>query len=156
MERQAMKKYHSSSRERLQFLVQRPGFAAELADAQLCNDIAFKLYQARKSSGLTQKDLAAILGVKQSNISRWETPGYQGYKVRMLSKVFRTLGVSMQISIKTTETTTIGFNFKDFIVITNPAVLTGYPTEVPKSVVYWQKRSVNKELMLTPGVPYVR
>lgn len=71
----------------------------ELRDARICNDIAIDLYNLRKSSGITQKELAGKLGVKQSNISRWENPGYQGYKVKILSKLVRAIGGEFQIVI---------------------------------------------------------
>lgn len=71
----------------------------EIADAKVCNQVAVDLYNLRLQSGLTQKELAERLGVKQSNISRWEQPGYQGYKVKMLSKISRILGGRMTIRI---------------------------------------------------------
>ncbi|MBH1980847.1 helix-turn-helix transcriptional regulator, partial [Candidatus Saccharibacteria bacterium] len=64
------------------------------------NDIAFDLCTMRKDVGLTQKQLAEILGVKQSNISRWERPGYNGYKVSILSKLARVLGGRLELSLK--------------------------------------------------------
>lgn len=70
-----------------------------LIDARICNDIAIDLYTLRAQSGITQKELAEKLGVKQSNISRWEHPGYQGYKVKMLSKIVRTLGGKLELAI---------------------------------------------------------
>lgn len=72
----------------------------ELYDARVCNNISLELYNLRKRSGLTQKELAEKLDVKQSNISRWEKPGYQGYKVKMLSKLARVLGGQLFISIQ--------------------------------------------------------
>lgn len=71
-----------------------------LYDAKITNDIAICLYELRKQSGYTQKELAEKMNVKQSNISRWEKPGYQGYKVKMLSKLVRKLGGKLQINIE--------------------------------------------------------
>jgi transcriptional regulator with XRE-family HTH domain len=70
-----------------------------IQDARLCNDIAIDLYTLRVQAGLTQKELAEKLGVKQSNISRWEQPGYQGYKVKGLSKIVRMLGGKLELKI---------------------------------------------------------
>ncbi|HEX8762150.1 MAG TPA: helix-turn-helix transcriptional regulator, partial [Candidatus Saccharimonadales bacterium] len=77
-----------------------PDAWGQLYDARICNDISIDLYELRKKSGLTQKELADKLQVKQSNISRWEKPGYQGYKVKMLSKLVRMLGGQLFISIQ--------------------------------------------------------
>lgn len=76
-----------------------PALLEEVADARVCNDIAVELYNLRMAKGITQKDLAESLGVKQSNISRWEKAGYQGYKVKMLSKIARHLGSRLWISV---------------------------------------------------------
>jgi transcriptional regulator with XRE-family HTH domain len=82
-----------------QIFKNNPTLRGGLIDAKFCNDIAINLYNLRMTSGLTQKDLAERLDVKQSNISRWEQPGYQGYKVKMLSKIVRTLGGKLVIEI---------------------------------------------------------
>jgi transcriptional regulator with XRE-family HTH domain len=79
-----------------------------LVDARVCNNIAIDLYTLRVQSGMTQKELAEKLGIKQSNISRWEHPGYQGYKVKMLSKIVRALGGKLQIKIDRTSENMLG------------------------------------------------
>jgi transcriptional regulator with XRE-family HTH domain len=83
-----------------ELLAQDSDAKGRLYDARICNDISIDLYNLRRKSGLTQKELAEKLGVKQSNISRWEKPGYQGYKVKMLSKVARLLGSQLFISVQ--------------------------------------------------------
>jgi transcriptional regulator with XRE-family HTH domain len=90
----------SSRAVKLQTLLSQDADAmGQLYDARICNDIAIQLYKLRKDSGLTQKDLAYKLQIKQSNVSRWEKPGYQGYKVKMLSKLSRALGGRLYIGI---------------------------------------------------------
>lgn len=90
----------SDGNKRLRELMQsRPVLIDEVADARVCNDVAYQLYSLRQRSGLTQKELAEKLDVKQSNISRWEKPGYQGYKVKILSKLARKMGGSLHISL---------------------------------------------------------
>lgn len=69
-------------------------------DARVCNDISIDLYNLRVKAGLTQKELAQKLGVKQSNISRWERVGYRGYKILMLSKVARILGGRLTVRLE--------------------------------------------------------
>lgn len=91
----------SSRASRLRDLLSQGGDAlGQLYDARICNDISIDLYRLRKTAGLTQKELAEKLQVKQSNISRWEKPGYQGYKVKMLSRLARALGGQLFISIQ--------------------------------------------------------
>jgi transcriptional regulator with XRE-family HTH domain len=90
----------SVSNTKLLNLIRRDdSLVEELQDAKLLNNIALNLYKLRMDSGLTQKQLAEKLGVKQSNISRWESVGYQGYKVKILNRIVRALGGSLNISI---------------------------------------------------------
>jgi transcriptional regulator with XRE-family HTH domain len=92
--------YGSNHNQQLKDLfLKDPELLGEVIDASICNDVAFDLYQLRKAAGITQEQLAIKLGVKQSNISRWETPGYKGYKVKILSKIVRALGGQLKISI---------------------------------------------------------
>jgi transcriptional regulator with XRE-family HTH domain len=88
-----------------------PELIGELIDATVCNSVAAKLYNLRKDAGVTQGELAETLGIKQSNISRWETPGYQGYKVKMLSKIVRTLGGRLSINIMPRNTYSYSLEF---------------------------------------------
>lgn len=90
----------SSGNTRLRALIKgSTALPGEVADAKVCNDIAIGLFDLRIRAGWTQKELAEKLSVKQSNISRWEQVGYQGYKVKMLSKVIRTLGGQLHVTI---------------------------------------------------------
>lgn len=113
---------HSSSsisNQRLrQVFLDDPALIGELVDAAICNGIAADLYDLRKQAGITQDQLADLLGIKQSNISRWETPGYQGYKVKMLSKIVRSLGG--RLSIKIRPLTTYSYHLR----FTQPAALS--------------------------------
>lgn len=74
-------------------------FIDEIADADIFADIATTLYRLRKNAGIRQKDLAAALDVQQSNISRYETPGYTGYTIKMLLRYVRKLNGKLNISI---------------------------------------------------------
>lgn len=71
----------------------------DIADADVFADIATELYRLRKAAGIRQKDLAEQLCVQQSNISRYETPGYTGYTVKMLLRYVRKLHGKLNISI---------------------------------------------------------
>lgn len=91
---------HDRNQKLRKLFSDNPELIGELIDAGICNDIAFDLYQLRKKSKLTQDQLAELAGVKQSNISRWETPGYQGYKIKVLSKLVRLMGGVLKVTIE--------------------------------------------------------
>ncbi len=74
-------------------------FIDEIADADVFADIATCLYRLRKNANIRQKDLAEALHVQQSNISRYETPGYTGYTIKMLLRYVRKLNGKLNISI---------------------------------------------------------
>ncbi len=118
MKKQISRFSNSVSNQRLrQAFLEDPELVGELIDAAICNGIASDLYGLRKQAGITQAELASILGIKQSNISRWETPGYQGYKVKMLSKIVRSLGGRISIKIRPLTTYSYHLRFSELIVI---------------------------------------
>lgn len=81
-------------------LMKNGALRGEIIDAQVCMGVALQLYRLRIYRNVTQKELADMLGVTQSNIARWESPGYQGYKVKVLSKIARTLGGKLTVNIE--------------------------------------------------------
>lgn len=62
-------------------------------------DIAGQLRTARKSIGMTQEELAELVGTKKSNISRLESGRYNP-SLDFLIKVANGLGKSIQIKVK--------------------------------------------------------
>lgn len=118
MKKQISRFSSSISNQRLrQAFLEDPELVGELVDAAICNGIAGNLYDLRRQAGITQDQLADLLGIKQSNISRWETPGYQGYKVKMLSKIVRTLGGRLSINIRPLTTYSYHLKFSQPIII---------------------------------------
>lgn len=79
----------------------------EIDDAELFAEIASTLYRLRKEAGILQKTLASELDVQQSNISRYETPGYSGYTVKMLRRYVRKLNADLEIKITKKENTVV-------------------------------------------------
>jgi DNA-binding XRE family transcriptional regulator len=59
-------------------------FAARFKKAGEAWDIALKLASLRKESGLSQKELAQRVGTTQQQISRLESPSYEGHSLSML------------------------------------------------------------------------
>jgi len=62
-------------------------------------DIAFQIYDLRKKAGLTQTQLAKLVGTKQSNIARIESADYTGYTFKTLEKVTKALRAKLEIRI---------------------------------------------------------
>lgn len=93
----------------IELIKKDPSLIDEVADARVCNEIAVDLYDLRTKANITQKELAKKLGVQQSNISRWEQAGYQGYKVKMLAKLVRTLGGKLTVNIAQDQPTVLRY-----------------------------------------------
>ena len=76
-----------------------PSLAEELEKADRAWDIAFQIYDLRKKAGLTQTDLARLVGTRQSNIARIEDADYTSYTLKTLEKVTRALKAKLEIKI---------------------------------------------------------
>lgn len=78
---------------------QDPSFSEEFNKADQAWDIAFQIYALRKKAGLTQVQLAKLVGTKQSNIARIEAADYTGYTLKTLEKVAKALKARLEIKI---------------------------------------------------------
>ncbi len=67
-------------------------------------DIALQLAALRQSRGLTQKQVAELLGTKQQAIARLEDPAYAGHSLSMVRKYVEALGASLDVTIIPAET----------------------------------------------------
>lgn len=76
-----------------------PSLKERLERADQAWDIAFQIYELRQKAGLTQKQLAELVGTKQSNIARMESADYTGYTFKTLEKVTRALKAKLEIRI---------------------------------------------------------
>jgi DNA-binding XRE family transcriptional regulator len=77
-----------------------PDFAERFKKAGEAWDVAIKLASLRKSSGMSQKELAKRVGTSQQQISRLESPSYEGHSLSMLRRVVDVLGASIHIEIQ--------------------------------------------------------
>jgi len=73
----------------------RKSYEKALKDA----DIASKIYELRQQAGLTQKQLAELIGTKQPVISRLEEADYRGHSLEMLNRIATVLHCKLQIQI---------------------------------------------------------
>src|SRR5438876_12040713 len=68
-------------------------FEAELANA----DVARKIYDLRTEAGLTQGELAKLVGTSTSVISRLEDADYEGHSLAMLRRIAMALNKRVEI-----------------------------------------------------------
>ena len=74
-----------------------PVFAGRFEKAGAAWDVALKIAALREQAGLSQQDLARKLGTSQQQISRLESPAYEGHSLSMLRRVAEALGATVRI-----------------------------------------------------------
>ena len=77
--------------------LQDPAFAARFERAGAAWDVALQISALRQRAGLSQKDLAKLLKTSQQQISRLESPGYEGHSLSMLRRVARVLNAHVRV-----------------------------------------------------------
>ena len=77
---------------------------ALVAEEQLNARIARMIYDARKQEGLTQKELAELVGTSQSAIARLEDADYEGHSLSMLQRIAAALGRRIHIEFQASKT----------------------------------------------------
>jgi transcriptional regulator with XRE-family HTH domain len=76
-----------------------PDFAERFKRAGEAWDVALQLAALREKAGLSQKDLARKLKTSQQNISRLESPSYEGHSLTMLRRVAEVLGATIRVTL---------------------------------------------------------
>jgi ribosome-binding protein aMBF1 (putative translation factor) len=61
--------------------------------------VAQLIYDARSKAGLTQQQLAARIGTKQSVIARLEDADYEGHSLSMLQRIASALNQRVEINL---------------------------------------------------------
>ena len=72
-------------------------FAARFKEAGEAWDVALQIAALREKAGLSQKDLARLLKTSQQQISRLESPGYEGHSLSMLRRVAKALHAQVRL-----------------------------------------------------------
>ena len=80
--------------------LKEPAFAARFKEAGEAWDVAVQLAALRKDSGLSQKELAKRVGTSQQQISRLESPSYEGHSLSMIRRVVEVLGATVRVQIQ--------------------------------------------------------
>lgn len=84
--------------------LQDPTFAARFENAGEAWDVGLQIATLREQAGLSQADLAKLLKTSQQQISRLESPGYEGHSLSMLRRVARVLHARLRIVFEPAET----------------------------------------------------
>ena len=80
-----------------------PSFAARFKSAGEAWDVALQISALREKAGLSQKDLAKLLRTSQQQISRLESPGYEGHSLSMLRRVAGVLRARVRVVFEPAE-----------------------------------------------------
>jgi len=80
--------------------LKNPDFAKRFKKAGEAWDVAIQLASLRQESGLSQKELAKRVGTSQQQISRLESPAYEGHSLSMLRRVADVLGADVNVIIQ--------------------------------------------------------
>ena len=81
----------------LETQMEDPAFAVRFRKAGEAWDVALQIAALRQQAGLSQKDLAKLLKTSQQQISRLESPGYEGHSLSMLRRVAGVLHARVRI-----------------------------------------------------------
>jgi len=79
------------------FYAGRPKRIAQLEEAIANDHIARKIYDLRTAAGLTQRQLAKLVGTTASVICRLEDADYEGHSLAMLNRIAAALNKRVKI-----------------------------------------------------------
>jgi ribosome-binding protein aMBF1 (putative translation factor) len=83
---------------RKMFVDDDPETQQMLEEIEAENDIARTIYAMRKEAGLSQAELAKMIGTQASAICRLEDADYEGHSLSMLKKIAKALNQKVQIT----------------------------------------------------------
>src|SRR5207302_8341106 len=83
-----------------------PDFAERFKRTGEAWDVALQLTALREKAGLSQRALARKLKTTQQQISRLESPAYEGHSLSMLRRVAKVLHARVRIVFEPTESRT--------------------------------------------------
>jgi ribosome-binding protein aMBF1 (putative translation factor) len=70
---------------------------AAIAQARINFQVAQMIYDARAKAGLSQRQLAELVGTKQPVIARLEDADYEGHSLTMLQRIAEALNQRLEI-----------------------------------------------------------
>ena len=78
---------------------EEPGYQALLSEQRVRSEAAKAIYDARIAAGLTQKQLADLVGTRQSVISRLEDADYDRHSIAMLDRIASALHKRLEVRL---------------------------------------------------------
>lgn len=79
------------------FVKDDPETLADLDKIRADNDVARKIHNLRTKSGLSQRELADLIGTSASVICRLEDSDYEGHSLAMLNRIAAALDKRVEI-----------------------------------------------------------
>ncbi|UCH94808.1 MAG: helix-turn-helix domain-containing protein [Candidatus Aminicenantes bacterium] len=79
------------------YIKDQPERKASLQEERIKAQVAQLIYDLRKDAGLTQQQLAEMIGTTQSVISRLEDSDYEGHSLTMLERIAKALNSQIRI-----------------------------------------------------------
>ena len=82
--------------------MQDPAFAARFKNAGEAWDVAVQIAALREQAGISQRELAKRLRTSQQQVSRLESPSYEGHSLSMLRRVADALHARVRVVFEAT------------------------------------------------------
>jgi ribosome-binding protein aMBF1 (putative translation factor) len=76
-----------------------PELAEMVRESSVNAQVSLIIYDVRKQAGLTQKQLADLIGTTQSVIARLEDADYEGHSLSMLARIAAALDRRLKIEM---------------------------------------------------------
>lgn len=80
------------------FIDGKPHMLALLEEERANADVAQSIYDLRQEAGLTQQELADLIGTSRTTITRLEDADYEGHSLSMLRRVAAALNKKVEIN----------------------------------------------------------
>ena len=74
-----------------------PELREMIAEERFNAQVARMIYEARTAAGLTQKQLADLIGTQQSTVARLEDADYEGHSLSMLRRIAEALNQRLEV-----------------------------------------------------------
>ncbi len=80
--------------------LRNPAFAARFRDAGEAWEVSLQIARLREQAGISQRQLAEMLETSQQQISRLESPAYEGHTLSMLRRVAAALNARVRVVLE--------------------------------------------------------